>query len=113
MTQSGSINGYENAYWTGITTLELAKSINAAIQQDLTSLYHLVPKKKISKYELLELIREIWGQKITILKEYQHRDDKSLINNRDDFNYNIPTYRTMLNELFRWMKNREYNFYNY
>lgn len=113
MTQSGSINGYENAYWTGITTLELAKSINAAIEQDLTSLYHLVPKKKISKYELLELIREIWGQKITILKEYQHRDDKSLINNRDDFNYNISTYRTMLNELFSWMKNREYKFYNY
>lgn len=47
MTQNGRVNGYNKAYWTGITTLELAKAIDRAIEMDLKSLYHLVPKKDI------------------------------------------------------------------
>lgn len=110
LTSSEKIYGYTNVYWTGITTLELAKAIDNAIEQDLTSLYHLVPEKKISKYELLNLIKEIWGKPIEILKNNDAKSDKSLINNRKDFNYKIPDYNVMLKELFEWMKNYDYKF---
>jgi len=111
LTQTGKVYGYTNVYWTGITSLELAKAIDNAIKQDLKSLYHLVPKKKISKYELLKMINKVWNKNIEILKDYQHTNDKSLINQRKDFNYIIPDYQTMLFELFEWMKNWEYKHY--
>lgn len=112
MTQNGSVYGYNKVYWTGITTLELAKAIDQVIEKDLKSLYHLVPEKKISKYELLKLIKEIWGKSIEILKDETNFIDKSLINNRKDFDYKINDYRTMLLDLHQWMKNWDYKHYN-
>ena len=53
--QKSEIRGYTHAYWTGVTTLELAKVIDAMIEQNITGLYHLCPKEKISKYDLLLL----------------------------------------------------------
>ncbi|MFX0049310.1 MAG: dTDP-4-dehydrorhamnose reductase family protein [Candidatus Hermodarchaeota archaeon] len=111
MTQKGSINGFTNVYWTGVTTLELAKVIDKAIDQDLSSLYHLVPSKNISKYELLKLINEIWNRNVEILEYGEYYSDKSLINNRNDFDYKIPNYREMLIELYEWMKNWDYELY--
>lgn len=110
MNQKGTVNGYSNVYWTGITTLELAKGIHKAIEQNIKGLYHLV-SEKISKYELLNLIKEIWDIDIRILEDFDHKNDKSLLNNRDDFNYKIPSYYQMLMELHEWMKN--WNDYNY
>jgi dTDP-4-dehydrorhamnose reductase len=111
MTQKGEIWGYNKVYWTGVTTLELAKAIDSAIDQNLTSLYHLVPKKKISKFALLNFIKEVWGKSIIIKNINEPKHDKSLINTRKDFNYEIPDYRTMLMELYEWMKN--WNYRNY
>jgi len=112
LNQSGKINGFGEVYWTGLTTLELAKAIDSAIEQDLTSLYHLVPNEKISKFELLQQIKEIWDRPIEISKINTPKSDKSLINNRKDFNYKVSNYRQMLVELFEWMKNWEYHNYN-
>ncbi len=111
LTQTGNIKGFTNVYWTGVTTLELAKVIDKAIEQELNSLYHLVPNEKISKFDLLNLINEIWEKEIEIIKFEDNRSDKSLINSRKDFNYNIPTYRKMLTELYTWMKEWDYNYF--
>jgi len=112
LTQKDFIYGYCNVFWTGITTLELAKAIDKAIEQDLISLYHLVPNQKISKYQLLNLINEIWNLKIKILEDFSHQSDKSLVNTRNDFKYEIPSYREMLIELYNWMKNWKYEHYS-
>lgn len=111
MTQTEKVFGYSKTYWTGITTLELAKAINQAIDQDLVSLYHLVPEKKISKYDLLKLIKEIWGKQIDIVKVSKNKSDKSLVNNRKDFKFKVPDYKLMLLELYEWMKNQDYKWY--
>lgn len=111
MRQKGTINGYTNVFWTGITTLELAKAMDKAIEQDLTLLYHLVPENKISKYDLLHIIKEVFNKPIEILKDGQQKHDKSLINTRQDFNYKVPNYRDMIIELRDWMKNWEYEHY--
>ncbi len=103
MRQKGEINGFVNTFWTGITTLELAKGIQAAIDQNLTGLYHFVPPSKISKHDLLCLFNEIWGRGLKINKDSRPGSDKSLVNTRRDFNYVFKTYREMLVELKAWI----------
>jgi dTDP-4-dehydrorhamnose reductase len=66
MSQKDEINGYDKVYWTGLTTLELAKIIDRAIEINLTGLHHIVPDQKISKYDLLNLIAEIFQKDIVI-----------------------------------------------
>ena len=47
------MNGFSNVYWSGVTTLELAKQMEELIEQDLRGVFHLCPKQKISKLNLL------------------------------------------------------------
>ncbi|MCK5101108.1 MAG: sugar nucleotide-binding protein, partial [Desulfobacteraceae bacterium] len=49
LNQNGEINGFENVFWTGVTTLELAKAIDEFIKQEISGLYNLSSEKKISK----------------------------------------------------------------
>jgi len=109
--QKNEINGYNRVYWTGVTTLELAKALDVAIEENLCGLYHLVPNNKISKHELLILIKKIWNFPIRIIKSDVPVNDKSLINTRTDFFYNVPNYEVMLKELHEWMKNYNYQYY--
>jgi len=110
MNQTEQVYGYKNVNWTGITTLELAKAIDHAIEDDLCSLYHLVPDQKISKLDLLKLIKEIWKKEIKILTDDLQVSDKSLINNRHDFKYKVSNYPVMLFELNKWMKSWNYEY---
>ena len=55
MKQTGKIEGYTGAIWTGVTTLTLAKAMEAAIRQNLCGLYNLVNNTSISMFELLSL----------------------------------------------------------
>ena len=47
MNQDVSIQGYYSAIWTGVTTLTLAKAMEAAILQNLSGLYNLVNNESI------------------------------------------------------------------
>jgi len=103
MKQTDSVNGYKNVYWTGVTTLELAKAMDRAIDHDLKGLYHLVPQKNISKFELLHLFKQIWKKEITILEDTSQKHNKSLLNNRIDFKFEVGTYYNQLFDLKLWM----------
>ena len=103
MNQKGTIYGFKNAYWTGVTTIELAKGIEILIKNDVAGLYHFIPNEKISKYNLLNIIAEIFNRNITIIPKEDYYVDKSLINTRTDFKYVIPTYREMIEEMKSWI----------
>jgi dTDP-4-dehydrorhamnose reductase len=103
LKQDRDINGYTNAYWSGVTTLELANATLEFITQNINGLYHLCPDKKISKYELLKLFANIWNKQIHIEPYDNYHVDKSLICTRDDFHYKVPDYKEMLLELKKWM----------
>lgn len=106
--QIGTINGYQKAIWNGITTIELAKGINAAIQQNLTGLYHLVPNENISKYDLLNLFVTVFSRTdISVEPETKTVLDKTLINTRTDFDYAIPSYPVMVSEMKEWIENHQ------
>lgn len=111
---NGAINGYLNAIWTGVTTIELAKAIKASICGRLTGLYHLVPYAAISKYELLMKIKELFGLEHIIINKFENTlVDKSLINTRKDFAYEIPAYDEMLKEMRDWINNNKYLYPHY
>jgi dTDP-4-dehydrorhamnose reductase len=105
MNQTGSVSGYKNVYWSGVTTLELARAIDQAITQNLSGLYHVSQPEKISKYDLLFLIKKTWEKHdVEILPSEGKHSDKSLICTRKDFDYRIQNYEKMLLDLFRFMK---------
>ncbi|MCM0647435.1 sugar nucleotide-binding protein [Clostridium swellfunianum] len=107
MKSTGVINGYANAYWTGVTTIELAKAIEAVIFSNLTGLYHLVPGNNINKYDLTNLFKNEFNREDVEIQRYENYSvNKSLINTRKDFNYAVPNYEEMILNMRLWI---EYN----
>lgn len=105
MNQTGDIKGYTQAYWTGITTLELAKAIRSLIDQDITGLYHLVNDEKISKFNLITLFKDVFEmQKISVEQNSTYKVDKSLIKTNYSFNYDVHDYKTMVVEMKDWIQ---------
>lgn len=106
--QSGTIKGYEKAIWNGITTIELAKGIESAIDQRLTGLYHLVPNENISKYALLNLFAKTFNKTdLSISPDTSIEQDKTLVNSRTDFSYSVPSYAMMIEEMKNWIKDHQ------
>lgn len=104
MKQNGQINGFTKAIWTGVTTLTLAKAMEQALKEDLSGLYNLVNNQTISKYELLMLFNKYMrDNKIKILPSDKLSLDKSLINNRIDFNFQVPSYEAMIADMKEWI----------
>lgn len=96
------IPGWENAWWNGITTLELAKCIKKYIENPkITGIYHLVNNSnRINKFELLSKINEVYDLKKIILKTNGPKNiNKLLIDTRKEFDFDIKDYDSMLKEL--------------
>lgn len=103
MMQNGKVNGFSEAYWGGVTTLQLAKSIEVAINKNLSGLLHVSNGEKISKLEILGLFKRIWKKDDVEIQKFESKVvDKSLqISN--SFDFNIPSYEKMFTELYEWM----------
>lgn len=113
MHQEGKVNGFTDAIWGGVTTLELAKAIDKAIDNNLTGLVHLSNGTGINKYDLLNLFKSIWIRNNIDINPFEgHAVDKSL-QSSTKFNMNVPSYSAMLDELKNWMDNHKsiYNQY--
>lgn len=102
MKQSNDINGFSNVYWTGITTLELAKVVDKLIDEDINGIYNIVPDYKISKYELLNIIKNVFSKtNINIIKNSDVKSDKSLISSK--LKFSVSTYESMIIEMRDWI----------
>jgi len=104
MKRQGIIKGYKKVFWNGVTTLELAKAIEFFLENNITGLYHLHSKQKLSKLTLLKLIKEVFEKDdVEIIPDEEIVLDRTIINTRTDFCYLTPSYRQMLTELKEWM----------
>lgn len=104
MKGRGEINGYVNALWNGITTIELAKAIEAAINAGLKGLYHLAPGAGITKYHLLLLLKEKFLREDITVNPFENEPvNKILVNTRRDFDYGMPSYDEMIEEMKAWI----------
>lgn len=113
MHQHGEVNGFRTAIWGGVTTLELAKAIEYALDNGTVGLVHLSNGIGISKYDLLCMFKEIWlKQNVEIISCDANGVDKS-IRKSLYFDYEVPSYRYMLEEQAVWMKKNVdlYTFY--
>jgi dTDP-4-dehydrorhamnose reductase len=101
MNQSGTIEGFTKAIWSGVTTLELAKAIKWAIEYNITGLYHVTNSQSISKYDLLQLFKKYTDKDIEISETTGNNIDKSFIDTRKEMNYTIPTYDDMIKDMVK------------
>lgn len=68
LSQDKEAEGYTNAIWNGITTLEWAKYSYRLINDwDSFPLVSTLSTKKVSKYELLNIFKEVHNKNITII----------------------------------------------
>jgi dTDP-4-dehydrorhamnose reductase len=114
MFQSGNINGYDKSIWSGVTTIFLPIIIENLINQKVVGLYHVTSDNPITKYELLNLLKKYSNKNINILKIDGYISDKSLLDTRKIVNINIPTYDTMIHEMFVYIiqNKKVYQHYN-
>lgn len=79
LKQEGQINGYTRAVFSGLPTVELARVVREVLlpMPELTGLYH-VASAPIAKYDLLELIADVYGKKIEIIPDSSLVIDRSL-----------------------------------
>lgn len=103
MEQTNDVNGYKNSFWSGVTTLQLAKVIEHVIENKLCGLMHVTSGLKITKFELLQLFNTIWDKKLRIKPVEVKPVDKSL-QQSDKLKMEIPDYSTMLEEQKHWMQ---------
>ena len=104
MKQHAPISGYTKSMWTGQTTLQLAKTMEAAAKERASGLYNTVPDHAISKYDLLRLFNKyLRNNSIQIIPVEGVNADKSLKRTRYDFSYIIPDYEIMVSELAAWV----------
>jgi len=113
LKQKGQINGYTNAFWSGVTTIQLAKTIVSLIVEDnfFEGILHLTNNTKISKYDLLLLIKEIFKiDQIELKADATYKVDKSFINTNQVFINYCPTYKEMIYEMRDWMQSNNFNY---
>jgi dTDP-4-dehydrorhamnose reductase len=99
MNQNGSVKGFTNVKWSGVTTIELAKAIEFSILKSVGGIWNLTNEKNISKYKLLNIIIKVFNiSNVNLVKESSYTSDKSLISIRN-INYQVPSYNKMINDL--------------
>lgn len=75
--QQNEVQGYTEAIWNGVTTIELARYINSILNDSLAGVINVTSLRKIPKCDLLRLFRAIFGTK-TIINPVADGEDKSL-----------------------------------
>jgi dTDP-4-dehydrorhamnose reductase len=80
LRQQGSVQGYQRAIYTGVTTLQMAHILRRVITDhpNLAGVYQ-VASDKISKYELLRLVRAALAVQTVVVANDDFVCDRSLV----------------------------------
>lgn len=96
--QGKEINGFSNAIWSGLTTLELSKFIIWSLDKDYNGIIHATNNSSISKHDLIKLIIDNFNLNVILNKHSDYKVDKSLLNTKIK-DYSFPTYLEMIKEI--------------
>ena len=99
MKQTGTINGFNNSVWSGVTTVELAKAIKWSIDENITGLYHVTNNNSITKHDLLKLFQKYTEKDIIIKINNNQPSNKTFRDTRLLLNYRIPSYEKMISNM--------------
>lgn len=107
MKQNSNVKGYTRAFWTGQTTLQLAKTIEMISLDEISGLCNIIPEISISKFELLKLFnKHLRSNLLEIEADNTIEIDKSLI--QTNTHIYVPSYEEMVQELCVWIKSHKY-----
>ena len=83
LSQEGEVRGFSEAIFSGLTTDELAKVIADYVlpRPDLHGLYH-VSAEPVSKYQLLQIVKSVYGRSTRIGEDPSVKIDRSLDSSR-------------------------------
>ena len=101
--QSGEVLGYSEVYWTGATTIELARIIEEGINLNISGLHHVVNNDKITKANLLRLFEKYFNFGITIRDDSSIKSDKSLIRTDKSHDFKVSNYDQMIKGMRAWV----------
>jgi len=104
LRQSGDISGYTNAFWNGVTTLELAKYIQHVIEHPIAGLVHLTcAEDQLSKRYMLELFQLVFDNETVKINDtvLEKPINKTLVCTRD-LGYGSKPFMQQLIELKDW-----------
>ena len=99
LSQQERCNGYTRAIFSGLPTVALAQVVRDVVipRTDLSGVYH-VAAQPISKYDLLTLIADVYGNKIEIVPSDMLVIDRSLNAERfrDATGYVVPGWPELI-----------------
>ena len=99
------IKGFTQAYWGGVTTIQLAIAIENAIEQPLSGLIHLTNGKRISKYDLVNLFKNVFEKDVMVVPDNHYKLDKSLsLSIHTKMLGEVPSYEKMVEDMKYWMQ---------
>lgn len=98
--QKGEVNGFANAIWTGLTTIEFAKEIEWLLVNMKHGVFQLVPDYAIGKYDLLLLFEKYYPRSRKIKRINNKRVDKSLVSVCGGLE--VPDFETQIAEMRKW-----------
>jgi dTDP-4-dehydrorhamnose reductase len=104
MKQSGEIKGYTEAFWSGVTTMELARAAEHVLSHNLTGLFHVSNGDPISKYELLKLFKDEFENGVSKIEPFENYSANKTLKPSGKFDFEVPGYEKMIKEMGRWMK---------
>lgn len=105
MAQKGRVRGWTGAIWTGLTTLELAKAVEACTLDGSSGLVNMVPDGPgIPKSELLRLFsRYLRDGSVEVHDDDSVQLDKTLVRTALPSSYRPLGYGEQIEELARWI----------
>lgn len=102
--EAGELNGYQKSIWGGVTTLELAKIMDAVLDNEITGLYQVSNNEGIAKFDLVSLIVKEFNLPIKVNAVEGVICDKSIWNSeRDDISYRVASYEKMISDIHEFM----------
>jgi len=100
-----SCKGYKKSFFSGLSTHEIFNFINNYLlknrHKNIYGLYNL-SSKRISKYNLLKKINDIYKKNIHIQADYDNKIDRTLNSDliKKKLNYKPPSWNKMLKEMY-------------
>jgi len=110
LSQTGTVKGFKNAIYSGLTTLELSRIVENILvnHADVTGIYN-ISSEPISKFDLLMLIKEKMHMGVEIVPDETVHYNRSLDSTkfRKEFNYTPLTWEAMVDELTKNIRSKQ------
>lgn len=107
LSQEGQIRGYTKAVFSGLPTVELARMVRDVVlpRPDMAGVFH-VASLPISKFDLLNLVAEIYGKAIEIVPDDSVVVDRSLNADliKQTAGYVAPNWRDLVTRMHKFYK---------